>query len=159
MKTVNVLIGTALLCLVHATGEAESLNIPDDLKSSVNQLEFISHVARRCDFDLRVYGFEGALKSDCTDFRTQLPAIMDTWSEGLDRWIILERTVKSSTDRERQLEWSSSALHAERSLDLIAKTTAHLKFIIDTKKATVAKETPNAKPTETPQKRRASGSR
>jgi hypothetical protein len=146
MKTINGLIGAALLCLVHMTSHAATPDVPADLRAVGNQLEFVSHLARGCDVDLTVYGLKGAYQHDCTTFRAQVPEVMAAFSKDIDRWGEMEALVDHSTDQRIRSEWSVVGSQIERSMRLIEKTVAHIKFVITGHEATQAKELKTSAP-------------
>lgn len=129
MKTANVMIGLSLLTLVSTTSYADSLDVPDDLKTVVNQYEFVAHIAMRCDIDLTVYGFKGAYKEDCTSFLAQVPLVSDAWEQGTARWSKLEQAVDRSTNRAARTDWRTIGSRLTRHLDQISKTLDHIKFL------------------------------
>jgi hypothetical protein len=129
MKTTNVLIGAALLCLVHTTSDAGALDVPEDYKEHANQVEFLSHLASRCDTHLSISGKSALTHASCTDFLAKIRSVMTVDKITYQRWVKVGEQVDKSKNQEIHLQWDTFHARLMRDMALVSKTQDHIKFV------------------------------
>ena len=129
MKTMNMLIGTGLLCLVHMTSYAASLDVPDDLKTHAYRVEFLANMARRCDLRLSIFGKDGLSDPICRDFIAKVTPVITVDPKTTERWETISGQVDRSTNGGVHMQWNAFYTQLLRDLKTIGKTQDHILFL------------------------------
>lgn len=119
-----------VLCLSQpALAGAAVLDIPKDYKVHAQQVEFLSHLARKCDIYLRVFGKSGLIEPPCKDFLTKLSGALSVDPARTKQWVHMAAQVDRSSNRHIQERWDTFQAELNANLDIIVKVMDHIKFL------------------------------
>ncbi len=115
-----------LVSFIPTFAGAGPLDIPDDYREHANRIEFLTHVAHRCDIRLSIYGKQALTDDTCTTFLAGVPTVTDVTHA---RWKAVERAIYASSNQLAKHRWQAFHETLLENLAICNKVLQHITFV------------------------------
>jgi hypothetical protein len=127
LKTLRHWLSAALLIgLLAPVGAAE---LPREVATVVNTLEFVAGFAARCDHELSLQGAAGIEAYNCRVYHKELNRAQASLKASGEAFRAAAEAADQSTDRVLRLQWQRAMTRLQTAMERITYTNDHLAFL------------------------------